>query len=196
MSPVAVSNPAVVVDESARAASSAEAELVHAAVAGDAGASRELVRLFHRPIFFYVSRLVGQAQDAEDVTQETFVKAFRALHKVDTTRPLLNWLYTIARRTALNHLRGRRDWTELPPEPVSDGPGPRQEVEDRESVSQIWSRARRLLKEAEFEALWLRFGENLSVEETAQTTGRSSSSIKTLIHRARKRLLTPKNILS
>ena len=123
MSPVAVSNPAVVVDESARAASSAEAELVHAAVAGDAGASRELVRLFHRPIFFYVSRLVGQAQDAEDVTQETFVKAFRALHKVDTTRPLLNWLYTIARRTALNHLRGRRDWTELPPEPVSDGPG-------------------------------------------------------------------------
>lgn len=196
MSGLAVSNSTVFADEAARATSAVEAKLVHAAVAGDAGAARELVRLFHRPIFFYVSRLVGQAQDAEDVTQETFVKAFRALHKVDTDRPLLNWLYTIARRTACNHLRGRKDWTELPPEPVSAGPGPRQEVETRESVSQIWSRARRMLKTAEFEALWLRFGENLSVEETAATTGRSASSIKTLIHRARKRLLTPKNILS
>ena len=196
MSELAVSTSAVLTDQATRATSVVEAKLVHAAVAGEAGAARELVRLFHRPIYFYVSRLVGQAQDAEDVTQETFVKAFRALHKVDTNRPLLNWLHTIARRTALNHLRGRKGWTQLPPEPVSDVPGPRQEVEGQESVSQIWSRARRLLKAAEFEALWLRFGENLSVEETAQTTGRSISSIKTLIHRARKRLLTPKNILS
>lgn len=196
MSESVASSSTVLVDEVVAASSSEEAELVRSAVAGDNAAARELVRQFHRPIYYYVARLVGQSQDAEDVTQETFVKAFRALHKVDTSRPLLNWLYTIARRTALNHLRSRKEWTELPPEPVSDGPGPRHDVEERESISQIWTRARRLLKEAEFEALWLRYGENLSVEETAQTTGRSSSSIKTLIHRARSRLITVKNLLS
>ena len=174
---------------------SEEAELVQAAVAGDGGAARELVKRFHRPIYYYVSRLLGQVQDAEDVTQETFVKAFRSLHKVDTTRPLINWLYTIARRSALNHLRARKEWSELPPEPVSEGPGPRQEVERDETVSLIWSRARSQLKSAEYEALWLRFGEQLSVEETAQTTGRSQSSIKTLIHRARQRLLAGKEKL-
>ncbi|GAB5562329.1 MAG: sigma-70 family RNA polymerase sigma factor [Synoicihabitans sp.] len=170
-------------------ADQADAELVRAAVAGDSGAARELVRIYHRPIFNYVVRMLGQVQDAEDVTQETFVKAFRSLHKVDTSRPLLNWLYTIARRSALNHIRARRNWVELPPESASDSPGPRREVESEESVSRVWSLARRILKPAEYEILWLRFGENLSVEETAQTTERSQSSIKTLLHRARRRLM-------
>lgn len=194
MAQTVASPSTILADEAVSTTSPEEAELVRAAVAGDASAARELVRQFHRPIYYYVSRLVGQVQDAEDVTQETFVKAFRALHKVDTSRPLLNWLYTIARRTALNHLRARREWSELPPDPVSDGPAPREEIEERETISGIWTRARRLLKAAEFEALWLRFGENMSVEETAQSTGRSSSSIKTLIYRARQRLLTSKKL--
>lgn len=174
----------------------AEAELVHAAVAGDNGAAREIVRQFHRPIYRYVYRLVGREQDAEDVTQETFVKAFRALHKVDTDRPLLNWLFTIARRTALNHLRARKDWAELSVEPTAGGPGPRQQVETDEAVGQIWNEARLVLKEAEFETLWLRYGENLSVQETAATSGRSLSNVKTLIHRARHRLAALKTQFS
>ena len=186
----------VPVDGSAPAGDPAVAKLVRAAVAGDNGAAREIVRLFHRPIYHYVFRLVGQGQDAEDVTQETFVKAFRALHKVDTDRPLVNWLYTIARRTALNHLRARKDWVELPPEPLGDGPGPRKNVETADTVGQIWKEARRLLKAAEFETLWLRYGENLSVQETAETSGRSLSSVKTLIHRARHRLAALRTNLS
>ncbi len=177
------------------ASTSSEAELVRRAVAGNAGAARELVRQFHRPVYHYVYRMLGQAQDAEDVTQEAFVKAFRALHKVDTSRPLLNWLFTIARRTALNHLRAKRDWVELPPEPSSDALHPGEEAERRESVARIWQRARTCLKAAEFEILWLRFGEELSVQETAEATGRSSSSIKTLLHRARQRLLAGKETL-
>ncbi len=178
--------------EELEATRSAEAELVRAAVAGDAQAARELVRLFHRPIFRFVSRMTGQAQDAEDITQETFVKAFRSLDKVDTSRPLINWLFTIARRTALNHFRAKKQWVELPPESASEGPGPRQEVERQERGDGLWAKARRVLSAPEFEALWLRFGEDLSTEEAAEAAGRTITSIKTLIYRARQRLLAGK----
>jgi RNA polymerase sigma-70 factor (ECF subfamily) len=171
---------------------SAEAELVRAAVAGDAPAARELVRLFHRPIFRFVNRMTGQVQDAEDITQETFVKAFRSLDRVDTSRPLINWLFTIARRTALNHFRAKKQWVELPPESPCQSASPRQEVEAREQVEGLWSKARRVLSAPEFEVLWLRFGENLSTEEAAQAVGRTTTSIKTLIYRARQRLLVGK----
>jgi RNA polymerase sigma-70 factor, ECF subfamily len=178
------------------ASRSVEAELVRAAVAGDAQAARELVRLFHRPIFRFVSRMTGHEQDAEDITQETFVKAFRSLDRVDTTRPLINWLFTIARRTALNHFRSKKQWVELPPESPSEGPGPRQEVERQEAVEGVWAKARRVLSAAEYEVLWMRFGENLSTAEAAKAAGRSTTSIKTLIYRARQRLLAGKESYS
>ena len=174
------------------ASRSEEAELVQAAVAGDAQAARELVKLFHRPIFRFVSRMTGQAQDAEDITQETFVKAFRSLDRVDTSRPLINWLFTIARRTALNHFRSKKEWVELPPEAASEGAGPRQEMECREEDEGVGAKARRVLSAAEYQVLWLRFGENLSTAEAATAAGRSITSIKTLIYRARQRLLAGK----
>lgn len=178
------------------ASRSEEAGLVQAAVAGDGQAARELVRLFHRPIFRFVCRMTGQAQDAEDITQETFVKAFRSLDRVDTSRPLINWLFTIARRTALNHFRSKKEWVELPPEAASESPGPRQEVERREVVDGVWAKARRVLSAAEFQVLWLRFGENLSTAEAAKAAGRSTTSIKTLVYRARQRLLAGKESYS
>jgi len=178
------------------ASRSEEAGLVQAAVAGDGQAARELVRLFHRPIFRFVCRMTGQAQDAEDITQETFVKAFRSLDRVDTSRPLINWLFTIARRTALNHFRSKKEWVELPPEAASESPGPRQDVERREEVDGVWAKARRVLSAAEFQVLWLRFGENLSTAEAAKAAGRSTTSIKTLVYRARQRLLAGKESYS
>ncbi|MCF3650137.1 RNA polymerase sigma factor [Synoicihabitans lomoniglobus] len=174
---------------------SIEAELVRETLAGSSSAARELVRLFHRPIFNYINRMVGQSQDAEDLTQETFVKAFRSLDRVDTSRPLVNWLFTIARRTALNHFRSRKNFVELPPEAAAEGPGPRQQTERKERVENLWAKARRILNPAEYEALWLRFGEDLTMEEAAHATGRSIPSIKTLIYRARQRMLTAKESL-
>lgn len=171
----------------------AEAELVREAQAGSESAARELVRLFHRPIYHYIVRMTGQAQDAEDITQDTFVKAFRALHKVDPDRPLINWLFTIARRTALNHFRGRKQWVELPEETLGDGgDSPHREADLHERVENLWAKARRILSGREYEALWLRFGEELSTAETAAATGQTVPGIKTLIFRARQRLLSAK----
>ena len=174
---------------------SVEAELVREAVAGSASAARELVRLFHRPIFAYVSRMTGQAQDAEDITQETFVKAFRSLDRVDTNRPLIRWLFTIAHRTALNHFRSRKPWVELPREAAAPEAGPRKEAEQHELITNVWAKARRVLSAREYEIMWLRFGEELSTAEAASAAGVSISQVKTLVYRARQRLLTGRKSL-
>lgn len=175
-----------------------DAELVQASVDGDPAAARELVRRYHRPVFAFVSRMVGQAQDAEDITQDTFVKAFKNLHRVDTDRPLVNWLFTIARRTAINHFRDRKDWTILPeetlaaPEQGEPTGEPRRATELREKVEGLWAMARRVLKPNEFEVMWLRFAEEQSTEETARQAGLSLGQVKTLVYRARQRLIARK----
>ncbi len=191
----AASSPAARGMEDTTTALPAEAELVREAQAGSESAARELVRLFHRPIYTYVCRMTAQAQDAEDITQETFVKAFRALHKVDPDRPLIHWLFTIARRTALNHFRDRKQkqFVELAEETVRDtGDAPHREADLHERVDNLWAKARRVLTGREYEALWLRFGEELSTAETAAATGQTVPGIKTLIYRARQRLLSAK----
>jgi RNA polymerase sigma-70 factor, ECF subfamily len=167
-----------------------ETELVQATKEGSAQAARELVHLHHRRIFHYICRMTRQPQDAEDITQETFVKAFKSLHRFDSSRPFANWLFTIARRTALNHFRAARHWDTIPEDAASAQPSPAARVEERDAIDDIWQRARRGLTEREYEVLWLRFGENLSTEETARAAGLTIPHVKVLVYRARQRLLT------
>ena len=85
-----------------------DAEFVRAAAAGDARAFENLVQLHHRRVFNFVYQMTRQRQDAEDITQQTFVKAYQHIHRVDVARPIINWLLTIALRSALNHFRSAR----------------------------------------------------------------------------------------
>jgi RNA polymerase sigma-70 factor, ECF subfamily len=167
----------------------AEAELVRASVDGDAQAARDLIRLHHRRIYGFICRLTRQPQDAEDLTQETFIKAFGSLHRFDTSRPLVNWLFTIARRTTFNHFRSTRRWVDLPETTPSPTPSPDRQAEENDQVEDLWERARRVLSDREYEVLWLRFGENLSTAETARVAGLTATHVKVLVFRARRRLL-------
>lgn len=166
-----------------------EAELVRASVEGSARAFEQIVQLHSRRIFNYLHQMTRQAQDAEDLAQQTFIKAYQNLHRFDTTRPLLNWLFTIARRTALNHFRSSRRWEEVPEDTPGAEPSPAHEAETRDQVDNIWEQARRRLSEKEFNVMWLRFGENLSTAETARVAGLTETHVKILVFRARKRLL-------
>src|SRR4051812_46809710 len=79
----------------------AEAALIRDAAAGDTRAFGELVHTHHRRVFNFLNQMTRQHQDAEDLTQQTFVKAFHHLARFDQQRPLINWLLTIARNSAL-----------------------------------------------------------------------------------------------
>ena len=171
------------------AATSVESELVRATLDGSARAFEEIVQLHGRRIFNYLNQMTRQAQDAEDLVQQTFVKAYQNLHRFDTSRPLVNWLFTIARRTALNHFRAARRWEEMPEDTPCVLPTPAREAETNDQVENIWEQARRRLSEKEFNVMWLRFGENLSTAETARVAGLTQTHVKILVFRARKRLL-------
>ncbi len=178
-------------DEPALAADSPadEAGLVRDAIGSNPRAFEEIVRWHSRRVFNFLFHLTRHRQDAEDLTQQTFIKAFHALPRFDPTRPLINWLLTIARRTALNHFRAAKKWERLPEGMAAGGPSPAGQMEEEDETKSIWARARRLLSQREFEVMWLRFAEELSTEEAARVAGLTQTHVKVIIFRARHKLL-------
>src|SRR5262249_57220548 len=101
-----------------------EVELARRARRGDAAAFDELVRHFHRPVHRFCWRLVRSA-DAEDLAQDTFVRAFVHFERFDPERPVLPWLIAIARRLCLDLLRRRKAMADAAASPPSGPPAPR-----------------------------------------------------------------------
>jgi RNA polymerase sigma-70 factor (ECF subfamily) len=176
-------------DAGSNAALCDEGALVRAAAGGDTRAFGELVHVHHRRVFNFLCQMTRHHQDAEDLTQQTFIKAFHHLTSFDQRRPLLNWLFTIARNSALNHFRDVKKWDELSHEPAGAEPTPARQVEEKEQSDRLWTRAKELLSPREYEVLWLRFAEELSTRETAQVVGLTETHVKVLVFRARQVLL-------
>ena len=85
-----------------------DAEIIRRCLAGDERAYRQLLELYQRQVYTLALRMVRQVEDAEDLAQETFVRMFRALDRYDPSRPFPAWLFTIASRLCIDHLRRRR----------------------------------------------------------------------------------------
>ena len=166
-----------------------EAGLIRETVAGNARAFDGLVRAHHRRVFNFLCQMTRHQQDAEDLTQQTFIKAYHHLARFAQQRPLINWLLTIARNTALNHFRDVKKWDELPFDAVGPEPSPARHAEQKEQTANLWERARALLSPREFEVLWLRFAEEMSTRETARVAGLTETHVKVLVFRARQALL-------
>lgn len=173
-----------------------EAELVRRCLAGDQKAYRDLVRRFQRPVFSVLVRIVRRAEDAEDLTQETFIRMFRALDRYDPGRPFSAWLFTIATRLAIDQLRRRRVPTVSLQ--VSE-PGSHEErtldVEDQglkpDEIASHGEEARRTqelidsLPEHYRIVVLLRHQQDLSYEEIAEALNLPLGTVKARIHRAR-----------
>lgn len=142
-----------------------------------------LVAMFQTRIFNYLLQLLGNAHDAEDVAQETFVKAFRSMHRYDSNYRFSTWLFTIAKNSAISSRRGHRVTEQI--ETVADQlRTPEPNPVDAEWVWQ----AARSLKPRDFEAIWLRYAEGFSVRETARIMNINQISLKVVLHRARNAL--------
>jgi len=162
-------------------------DLVRSAQGGGVDAFGELLGLYQDRVFRFVLRMLRNIHDAEDVTQDTFVKAWRHLARFRPENSFATWLFTIARRTALNHLRARRPTEELTGLEEEHEPGPDHSALDREHAEALWRMARRL-KPDQFEALWLRYGEGFSIREAARIMNTNSLRVRVLLHRARNRM--------
>jgi RNA polymerase sigma-70 factor (ECF subfamily) len=156
---------------------------------GDDAAFTELVRATSDRLFQFLYRLSGHAQDAEDLAQETYLKAYRALDRYDPRRPFLPWLFTIARRSLLNHRRAARPCEPLPEElPARPSAGPDANSADGDALEHLW-RVARGLHPRYHHVLWLYYGEGFDTRQVAAVLKTRPLVVKVLLHRARRALL-------
>jgi len=162
-----------------------DAELAECAGAGDEWAFTTLVRRYERPVFALCCRYLGTA-DGADAAQETFVRAFTHLESYDRRRPLLPWLFTIARRLCIDHQRSRRHEAPAPEHPVADLHHAPVEahVSAREELARL-ARALQGLPEGPREALALFHLHDLSYKEIAEQLEVPMGTVMTWIHRGR-----------
>jgi RNA polymerase sigma-70 factor (ECF subfamily) len=158
------------------------------AQAGCEDAFGELVKLLGPRLHNFLFQLLGNTHDAEDVTQETFIRAYKGLPHFQATRAsVTTWLYAIARNTAITHLRRRKSSQPLDDFEFSTDVNPSLLLETRDENRALWTLARSL-KPREFEVLWYRYGEGFAVAEIARVMSLTQIHIKVLLHRARKHL--------
>src|SRR5262245_10562651 len=93
-----------------------DADLVRQSLAGSPEASETLVRRFERPVYNLIARMVRNEATAEDLTQDTFLKMFRALPSYKQDLRFSSWLLRIAHNTTIDYLRQRRLFTVGPTE--------------------------------------------------------------------------------
>lgn len=169
---------------------SALAESVTAAVAGSPSAYARLVERYQRPLFRFLVLRTGDADEADELVQDVFVRAWCNLARYDPRHPFGTWLFTIAHRRAVDsHRRRARTSGEFPArEPDSGVREPSETLAAREQQSNLWTLAGRVLGDEARAALWLRHVEGLDVAQVARVLGRSRTSVRVLVHRARRTL--------
>lgn len=158
--------------------------LLRAAQAGDVDAFEQLVRRYQTSIYKVALRMLGSQADAQDVVQETFVRAWRALPRFRHDSAVRTWLYRIVTRQALDKIASRRTTGTLDRLETDAGPDPAQTAEHQEQLRAVRQAIADLPPEQRA-ALVLREFAGLSYREVAQVLGASVPAIKTRIHRAR-----------
>ncbi len=163
-----------------------DGELVRNCLAGDVESLREFVRRFQSSVFGLCFRMLSQREDAEDVAQESFLRAFRNLHRWDPARPLIPWLLTIAANRCRTFLSQRRE-REQPVDTLPELAGRRPETPSLDLAEELQMGLEALREEYRVCFVLYHLNE-LSLAEIASVTGNPEGTVKTWLHRARKEL--------
>ena len=158
---------------------------------GNLAAFEQIVLAFERPLYSYIYRLCGHRQTAEDLTQETFIKLFKNLKKIDPTGNLNSWMYTIATHTVYDFLRKKKHVQELfvIDDPESDfetiAPEQTYTIVERLQSSEEIDEALSHLK-PEYKAVLLLFYRlDLPYDAIAKMMHIPIGTVKTYLHRAK-----------
>jgi len=171
-------------------------QLVTLAGDGDSQAFEALFNRYKDAIYkLYLQRTGGNADDADDLLQETFIKVFLNLGKYDTSFTFGQWVYTIARNTFIDYVRKRRDDLSIDVLPAGGGQitpvaqeaTPEERYINRQQGKQLEAHLSRMTPRYR-QLIELRFFKEYSYEEIASELGLPMGTVKTQIHRAREQL--------
>jgi len=171
---------------------SAEQDWLKRAQKGDDLAFANLVEAYHRPVYNLCYRMLGNAGDAEDAAQETFIRAYKSLHRYDPSRKFSTWLLSIASNYCIDQHRRKKlptfsyDALESPNLPEKSM-GMEAMLVQEEYQAQV-SGLLETLKPKDKAAVVLRYWYEYSYEEIAESLSMSVSAVKSRLHRARKEL--------
>jgi RNA polymerase sigma-70 factor (ECF subfamily) len=177
-----------------------DAELVASALRGSQEACRELVTRFERPVYTLLLRMVQNPATAEDLAQETFVKAFRRLDSYDPQWKLSSWLFKIAHNTAIDHLRrgvpetvpleggGEEEGGSFAAVLADEGTESPLAAAERQDLARALERAIARLRPEYRQAVLMFYVQGASYQEICDVSGQPLGTVKTNLHRARKEL--------
>jgi RNA polymerase sigma-70 factor (ECF subfamily) len=163
------------------------------ALRGDQRAFAHLVDTYQAPVYNLCYRMLGNAAEAEDAAQETFVRVYKHLGAYDPQQRLSSWILAVASHYCIDRLRRRRiKWLSLDNilslRPIAaDAVQPEDTIIEHESCTEL----RGLLQSLPVEyrlVIVLRYWQDLSYAEIAQVVGTTESAVKSRLHRARKML--------
>ena len=168
-------------------------EIIDLVLAGNQGAYADLVKIHQRYVFTLAMRFTRSREDAEEVAQDTFVKAFRSLNNYQRSAKFSTWLYTIVYHTAMTHLRKKR----LKTSSIDDDENSLQLESyatddafsvEKKSRSFYVNQAIGMLLPDDATIITLFYQGEQSLEEIANVMGMEANTIKVKLHRARHRL--------
>jgi len=165
---------------------------------GNQYAFRVLVERHSHALFRLAFRMTGNEQDAEDLVQDTFIRAYRQLHRFDSRASFSTWLYRICANRALDLLRARKVRKEYQPAQNDEGPGWLETVAANDPSPERLAHSRQLadllpsalenLTELERAAFVLRHYEGFDIQQVSEALGVKASAAKQSIFRAVQKL--------
>ncbi len=165
-----------------------EEDLVAASRNGDRAAFSRLVRMHQERVYWVVRRMVGDHDDALDLAQEVFIRAYEKLDRFRGDARFFTWLYRIAMNMTLNHLRRAKLRSFLPLADHGDAveehdPGPAEQLES-EQLRELITDAIETLPEKQRAVFVLRYFEELPYEEISTILHTSTGGLKANYHHA------------
>jgi RNA polymerase sigma-70 factor (ECF subfamily) len=161
-----------------------ESDLVRLAIRRNADAFGQLYQIHLDSIYRYIFYRVGSAPEAEDLTEQVFLKAWEHIGRYDERGlPFAAWLYRMAHNLVVDHYRTRRPTEELSETLVEAREGPAESVERRMEAAGMAAALRTLSPEHQ-QVIVLRFVQGLSHAEAAAVMGKTEGATRILQHRA------------
>lgn len=163
-------------------------ELARRVQGGSSACFAVLVERFQGRLLNFLLRRVPTQADAEDLVQETFVRAWRRIETYDPGRTFSTWLFTIATRLASSHRRSAgRDARRAASIPARlPGPDPGMSARAAEEGGIVWQAVDRYLGDEQRSVIWLRYVEDMAIGDIARVMGKTSVAVRVALFRARR----------